>query len=222
MPHFNLRYFLETLGKENKDVFVLQIGAMDGKTFDPVYEFIAKYRWGGLMVEPMEDHFSELQKTYAGHGNIAFDNVAIAEEAGKKIMHFIPTRHIKNGDVPNWGLGASSFYKDRNALEFKEVSHLVEEKQVQCLSLNQLLKKHNIKNIDIMQIDAEGFDYHILKQLDFSKYHPKVIHIEIVNMPKSEATACKHILDANGYLHTKAGYNLLAISPKEFFCEAGS
>ena len=216
MPHFNLRHFLETLGKRDEETFVLQIGAMDGKTFDPVHEYISKFKWPALMVEPIEERFEELQKTYAEHDNIVFENVAIAQEEGSKEMFYIPIEHVKAGEVPKWGAGVSSFYEDRNALAFDNVKPFVKKRQVDCITLEALLVKHDVEKIDVLQIDAEGYDYHILKQLDFSRFKPKVINLELVNMPKSEQHECKKILDKQGYLYIKAGYDLLAVSGLQF------
>lgn len=217
MPHFNLRYFMETLGEQRgKDVFLLQIGAMDGKTFDPIHEYVERFHWMGLMVEPIKEYFLQLQDTYRHNPRIAYANVAIAEQSGTAIMHRIPTDNIVNKDVPKWGLGAASLYADRNALGFDAVRPFVVQEEVICVTLPQLLQSYDIGRVDILQIDAEGHDYHILKQMDFERYHPRVIHLEIVNMPKGEQTACKKWLDRFGYIHIKAGYDLLAVAP-DFF-----
>lgn len=214
MPHFNLRYFLETLSsKQQKEVFVLQIGAMDGKTFDPVHEYISRFHWNALMVEPMEEHFKTLCQTYASHSNIMFENTAIAEHSGVATLHYIPHEYVHTKAVPVWGKGVASFYKDRNALAFDTIKPLISKREVPCITLPELLAKHNIKAIDVLQIDTEGYDYHIIKQLDFTQYLPKVINMEMVNLPKNELRACKALLDNFGYLHTKAGYDLLAVQP---------
>lgn len=221
MPHFDLRHFLETLGSmKGEEAFVLQIGAMDGKTFDPVHEYIERFRWGGLLVEPVKEHFEKLRHTYSGNARLAFANVAIARHCGTVKMHRIPSEHIRQGSVPRWGLGVASFYTDRNALAFDEVRPFIAQERVDCTTLPELLRRHEVTRIDVLQVDAEGFDYQVLKQVDFNLYHPKVINIEIVNMPKTERTACKRILDAAGYLYVKAGYDLLAVS-HAFFARAG-
>lgn len=217
MPHFNLRYFLETLGSERgRDVFIVQVGAMDGKTFDPVHEFITKFDWAGLLVEPMPEHFSALQHTYRDHPRLALAHVAIAEKAGEAVMYRIPAEHVESGAVPKWGTGAASLYSDRNALAFDEVRPFIAEHSVDCMTLPQLFTTHKVERIDVLQIDTEGHDYHVLRQLNFARYAPLVINLEIVNLPAAEQTACKHLLDEHGYIHAKGGYDLLAVS-KDFF-----
>lgn len=220
MPHFDLRHFLETLGNHmGEEAFVLQVGAMDGKTFDPVHEFIRRFRWGGLLVEPIREHFEQLRQTYSDNPRISFANVAIAGHCGKVEMNRVPAEHVREGSVPRWGLGVASLYADRNALAFDEVRPFIVREMVDCVTLPELLRSHGVQRVDVMQVDAEGFDYQVLRQLDFSVYRPKVINIEIVNMPKAERTACKRILDSAGYLYVKGGYDLLAVS-RRFIAES--
>jgi len=185
---------------------------MDGKTFDPIYEFVHKYGWHGILVEPLKDHFESLKLNYSGCEGLIFENVAITEESGTREINRIPTQVVNDNHVPNWGLGAASFYTDRNALEWNNVREHVIQEEVDCITLPELIEKHNVEEIDVLQIDAEGYDYNILRQLDFNKFHPYIINLEIVNLPKSEQKECRRLLDAHDYLHIKAGYNLLAIA----------
>lgn len=210
MAHFNLRYFCETLEKaSSKPLFVLQIGAMDGRMFDPLYEYISRYGWHGLLVEPVPEHYASLRETYRGHAGLAFANVAIAEHEGTATLHTIPAEHREG--LPPWACGAASFYRDRNALAFDAVTDRVAPIEVPCTTLPALLSAHGVERIDLLQIDAEGYDYHVLKQLDFTRYRPWIIHMEIVNLPKAERKAARALMDRHGYLHAKAGYDLLAV-----------
>src|SRR3972149_2071450 len=216
MPHFDLRHFLEAIGERmGEEAFILQVGAMDGKTFDPVHEFIERFRWRGLLVEPIREHFEKLVAAYSHNPGLSFANIAIAGHSGRARMHRVPSERVAEGSVPRWGLGAASFYTDRNALGFDEVREFVVSEEGPGMTLPELLAIYNVERIDVFQIDAEGFDYHVLKQLDFDRYRPKVINMEIVNIPKAERTAAKRMLDAAGYLYVKGGYDLLAVS-REF------
>lgn len=215
MPHFNLHYFLNSLGAlRGSDVFMLQVGAMDGKTFDPIHEYVNRFGWGGLLVEPIEEFYKQLCATYAANPNMRFANVAIADHTGKTTMHRVAAQHIDNNEVPKWARGVSSIYNNRNALDFEAIRPYVVQQKVACTTLPDLLSQYEVATIDLLQIDTEGYDYRVLKQLDFEKYHPLVIHMEIVNLPPEEQAACKQLLDKQGYLHAKMGYDLLAISPR--------
>ena len=57
----------------------------------------------------------------------------------------------------------------------------VTETIVKCYPLQFVLDKFEIKQLDVIQIDTEGFDYKIFSQINFNLYRPKVINIEIIN-----------------------------------------
>lgn len=212
MPHFNLPYFTQRLYEKKTDIFFIQIGAMDGITFDPIHEYIKKYGWKGILIEPLKDHFESLKKNYANSNGLIFENIAITESSGPQKINRVPIKVVNNSLIPNWGLGASSFFTDRNALAWKSVNKHIVQETVTCITLPELIEKHNVTELDVLQIDTEGYDYRILKQLDFKCFRPYIINLEIVNLPKSEQNACKRLLDKQNYLHIKAGYNLLAVS----------
>ncbi len=56
------------------------------------------------------------------------------------------------------------------------------------------------RNIDLLTIDVEGHDLHVLKGLDLSKYRPKVIIIEIHELDSVKDNEIYKYLSENGYL----------------------
>jgi hypothetical protein len=90
------------------NVYVLQIGACDGSSFDPIYPFIQKYGWAGLLVEPLPDLFERLEDTHMvrlASGNISLANVAVVDEAQECKMLRVPVESIESGDLPDWVIG---------------------------------------------------------------------------------------------------------------------
>ena len=57
----------------------------------------------------------------------------------------------------------------------------LKKRKIKTNTLNSILKKHNIKEIDFMNIDIEGNELEVLKALNLKKIAIKVICIEIVN-----------------------------------------
>ena len=57
---------IETFLRKNKDMFIIQIGANDGKIDDPIYEFVTNYppKMSGILIEPVKDYFEELKINY--------------------------------------------------------------------------------------------------------------------------------------------------------------
>ena len=58
---------LHCLARTTPDLRFLQVGAMDGKRYDPIFAFVKHYRWRGLILEPLADLFAALAEVY-GHG----------------------------------------------------------------------------------------------------------------------------------------------------------
>jgi hypothetical protein len=89
--------------------------------------------------------------------------------------------------------------------------HIVEE-QVQAKHLMDII--HNDyaqKNIDLFQVDTEGYDWEILKMLDLSKYTPRFIKLEYVNLSAEEISQVKSLLHNNGYVVYFEGLDLIGI-----------
>ncbi len=57
----------------------------------------------------------------------------------------------------------------------------IKEKKIPCKKLTKILDESKYKNkkIDLLNIDAEGHDLEVLKSLDFKRYRPKAICVEI-------------------------------------------
>lgn len=79
----------------------------------------------------------------------------------------------------------------------------IKSEEIQSYTLNNILEKSKFynKEIDLLDIDAEGTDYKVLLGLNFEKYKPKLICVEIYN---------KDIKDDKIYkLLTNKGYSLI-------------
>ena len=219
MPRFNYHAMIETVMEHGRDdLFILQIGANDGQTHDPLHKMIQNNPgWSAILVEPLPFYYEQLKARYAGRTNIRLVNSAITDQNGPVEMHYIPHDTIQQADLPRWATGAASLYKDRNALGHAEYERYVETIEVKGQTLKDLIQSEGIGRIDILQTDAEGYDYHIINQLDFNRFHPLIIYSEVVNLPANEETALRNILDREGYLHSKTGYDRLAIDPKQIY-----
>ena len=200
------------------NVFFVEVGANDGFAFDPLYESVVKHGWSGLLIEPLPDLFAQLRETYEGREGMVFENVAIAEHAGRKTMIRVDPEAVELGRVPYWAKGIGSFFHDRNALGGQRISeeefatirpHIISE-TVRCDTLENLFRKHNIHKVDLLQIDVEGYDYQVLKQVDFSRLRPRVIRMEWYNLPQHEKQMSLDLLKKWGYRTSQLEFDLIA------------
>ena len=77
---------LQKLTKGKTGIKFIEIGANDGITWDPLFKFIKKYKWEGILVEPHPRYFRELVENYTSiiPGKIHFENIAISDDNGEK------------------------------------------------------------------------------------------------------------------------------------------
>src|SRR5688572_21835740 len=52
---------------------------------------------------------------------------------------------------------------------------------MKTITLPSLLKKYSIQHLDLFVMDVEGYEYHILKQLDLNQIRPKAFIFEYKN-----------------------------------------
>lgn len=194
------------------DFFFIQIGANNGKRYDPIHHLIVKERGvvSGIAIEPVREYFHELQQTYEGFPKIKLLNKAIHNSATEaniyKINPALPglQEHLK---------GMSSFDVSNFTKEGISENDILTETVV-CTSLLNLIKEEKIKKVHLLQIDAEGYDLEIIKSIDFKVIKPFVINFEhrweYNLIPESEIFAVFKILVDNGYSIVLDGNDALA------------
>ena len=201
-----------------RPVFFLQIGAADGRRFDPIYHFVRRYGWRGILVEPLPDVFDLLRSNYEGVEGLVFENVAITESDEVREMSRIPLEAVGRDGVPGWAIGASTLTPEKtrfapeNSPEelHRALSSAVVTEEVTCLSLASLLDRHQVTDLDVLQLDTEGYDAAILRQLDFSRYRPAVINMEWQWLTGEEKQEVAGMLRDQGYSLYPCDADLLA------------
>lgn len=160
---------------------LVQIGAHDGKTGDPLHDLLVEHKdWTALMVEPVPFLFERLISNYGKEARFRFENAAIASETGLMDFYFLPAEAKKTlPDLPIYFDQLGSFNKAHIFAHFPGIAEsLIATIRVPTLTLPELLAKHQLKTIDLLAIDTEGQDWAILKQLDLSVVKPRVILLE--------------------------------------------
>jgi len=174
------------ISRRQGNVFFVQIGAADGKRADPISPFVKRYGWKGILVEPLPDLFELLQKNYGNRDGLIFENIAITERDEVRKLTRIPVERIGTRGVPGWAFGASSLVPDKTRFTAQNspaelhqaLTSAAVEVSVNCISLQALLDRHSVDAFDVLQLDTEGYDANILRQLDFERYRPALINME--------------------------------------------
>jgi FkbM family methyltransferase len=208
---------LNYLGQNSQDIFVFQAGAMDGITFDDIREYIDNYNWGGLFVEPMPDVFEKLKNNVSNRNNHTFEMSAIADYDGELEMLHVPLKAIHENNLQIGYIGMSTRFPPKNGFgsDFQNdidiKNNFGEKISVPCFTLNSILNKHNVQKIDVFVSDTEGMEWEIFKQLDFTKYRPKCIKIEFINLSEEDQKQLEQKLVSNGYVYELGNSDIEAI-----------
>ena len=209
---------------QNRSVRFVQVGAMDGVDFDPLFAHVNKYRWRGVLVEPMPDHFAHLQRNYQANypalsDQLVFVNVAISTVNGVCKMRRVNYEAVQNGTVPNWAAGVSMLDNSNSKLLDSALlkNYVVEVSNVNCTSLAALFDEHahsffRAQPIDVLQLDTEGFDYKIFMQYDFDAWYgkPAVISLESAHLSDREELEVVRKLATLGYTVNKVEIDIIA------------
>jgi FkbM family methyltransferase len=167
---------------QKPDAFVVQIGSNDGLTGDPIHPLMKKNpAWRGLFVEPVPELFAKLKENYGPSPRFIFENAAINAGISQPFYSVDPQAKIAHPKLPSWWNQLGSFDPE-HILKAPEIGPLlkpyIRSTQVQGITLQALLAKHRVQQIDILHIDAEGFDWKILSQLDLQNIRPAIILYE--------------------------------------------
>jgi FkbM family methyltransferase len=189
---------LFALAEAHPEAFFIQIGANDGVQSDPLAPFVRALPWSGIMVEPVPYLFERLRRNYAGSERIALERAAITGSDGRG--HFYCLAEVEDPareGLPLWYDQIGSF--DRSfVLGFRDKIPDVETRlvriEVPCLTFESLCRKHEVTSLDLLLIDAEGHDWSIIRSIDLSTRHPRLLIFEHLHLAESDRALCGRFL----------------------------
>lgn len=169
---------LSVIFAKKKNGFYVDVGAYHPKLYSNTY-LLYLQGWNGINIDPMPNSMRLFDKTRPRDINL---EIAIAKE-NKKMEYYIFNEPALNGFSKN-------ISKSRHA---KGPYKIIRKTNFIAHSLNEILKKYVTRNreIDLLNIDVEGFDLSVLQSNDWEKFVPKVIVVEdleltLENLRKSQ------------------------------------
>ena len=210
-PQYPPYWFNKILGGE--DAFIVQIGSNDGKTGDPLNELLQiNKRWKALFVEPVPFLFKRLKSNYLDASRFQFENVAINN--GEKLKFYWVDAKAKesiNG-LPFWYDQLGSFDKNHITKQLGDyIQPFILSEELEGITLPDLIQRNKVKQIDVLHIDTEGYDWKILSQLDLNSYSPQFILYEMNHLSPKEMTESYRFLKEK-YELFHIGIDILAVN----------
>jgi FkbM family methyltransferase len=194
---FIINYF-----NSKKNGLIVDVGAADGVSVSNSFKLINEYDWSALLVEPYSIYFKQLKYLYDNNNKVILENIAVSSVSKKATLfikreqgcHSLREQETKPEDPNDRRLGPD-----------------IGQEEVSVLTLNDLFKKHNIKDIDALCIDTEGNDLAVLRGLNFEEYDPKIIIVEYAPLKKFPTTQkeFENIIGPNYKLMKNTGGNYI-------------
>lgn len=151
-------YYYENYGKNLSTGYFVELGALNGKTQNSTL-ILEKKGWEGICIEPLPHNFKRLQK----NRKCKLVEAAIYNKSG--------TIEIVDVGIPGWS-GISETHQEQHKEKYNNNNTIYE---VKCLRFEEL---NTPKKINYFQIDTEGSELEILKDIDFKTYNIEFISIE--------------------------------------------
>jgi FkbM family methyltransferase len=190
----------------------IQIGAFDGLANDPLRKYIERCGWQGVMLEPQPDAARKLRELYSGNDRVVVLEAALAGERGVRNLFT-----VDSDGLPAWTGQIASFDRDhllRHERFVPGLSERVRELTVPCITFAEVLERLPSDRLDLLQIDAEGADGHLLSLFPFDRLKPAIVHWEIKNLTRIQQEAALDLLGRHGYLVARSGdEDMLAVAP---------
>ena len=196
---------------DTRPFFFVQIGAFDGMTHDPLHEHVRDGHWHGVLIEPQPRYFHRLLESYGRTDGLSYMNAAIDGERGSRTLYRVESA---NGE-PIDGLAHLASFSREHLLDWQQRDgHRVESDiriggtPVRCLTFDDLLA--DVDYVDLLHIDAEGYDVELLKLFDFDRFAPEIVRFEHAHLSLGDWDAAVRLLARYGYRTVREEYDTTA------------
>ena len=191
---------------------VIQIGANDGHSFDELSFFLKKFKITSILVDPIPEFFDELKLNYSKYDNIKLENVAISEHDNNTFLYSVKKRYRDN--YGGHAKAISSFNLNHLLKHGIKKQH-IEKLNINSISIKNLLNKYKLKSIDLLYVDAEGYDGEIILSFLNEEIDCKAIIFEFIHIKNKLFMKLIDKLKSKNFHFFQINENLVCINNKE-------
>lgn len=164
---------LSRIFEQKKDGFYVDVGAHHPKRFSNTYLFY-KMGWQGINIDANPGSMEEFDKIRPRDLNL---ERAISDK-NEKVRFYIFNEPALN----------TFSHEEANKKNGLWQYRVIDEIEIQTFRLSELLQEYinSDQRIDFLNIDVEGYDFKVLKSIDWAIHKPSVILIESLNLNLEE------------------------------------
>jgi len=224
----------------NEGVNFIQVGACDGEfvaSNDPIQKLLTKSNhWNGVMMEPVPFLFEKLETAVHKHvpnwqERVHLMNAALSDHNGPQPFYIVNEKFALEKPDETHALKYQIGSFDKNHIvkhliklhrrgELKEeVDAYIKTIYVEGKTPDKVVedfetsgKMHRDAKVDLLLIDAEGYDLMVLKSfMAISHIRPLIIYYENLHLKEPEKEEAEKLLQSYGYITWPAGWNTMAV-----------
>ena len=210
--YLTINKVLNFLFNNKKIDCLIQIGANDGLRFDILNQYIKKYKTKSILVEPIKKSFNQLTENYKDYSNVIFENLAIS--VNNQISHLYKIDDSKEEKYKSEHFkGIMSFDKGHLIKHGVKKNDIVKE-DVESTSINNLIKKHKLDMVDLLFVDAEGYDADIVEDFLKTSLMRPIIIFEYLHVSNKKFKDLVNSLNKEKYFFFSLNENMVCF-PEE-------
>ena len=197
--NLDLGFVLADMVRHKKLLTFVQVGAYDGEAGDSFREFRESFS-RGILVEPQRKPFEVLQARFGDDPRLMLANVAIGERDETRDFYTVDTL---GAGLPSWAEQLASFQKDvilKHRRFIPDIDSRIITNAIETVTLPTLLARAGLSQVDLLQIDAEGYDGRIVRSINYAAIKPSVIRYEHKHLGGAERDLTIRKLIAEGYM----------------------
>ena len=157
-----INFFQKNLN--TKLINVIDIGAHKGETIDL---FLNNFKVSKIFsFEPNRQLFNDLIKKKYNSEKIILSNLGVGEMAEKKELNIL--KDTSSSTLNSINENSEYFKRKKKIMDFfMPNENFFQEKQtVNICNLSEFIKNKDIKKIDVLKIDTEGYEFNIVKGIN--------------------------------------------------------
>ncbi len=197
---------------------IIHVGANDGRHNDPIYNFVKKHKNSTniILVEPIKSVIPHLEKNYSYHPSSEIVNKAIGDRESSSIQLYGVNQNYWNDisvgygtDWPDYRVptGVTTTNRDqlvqwisKNIQSDASPGEIIKKFDVEVAQPNSILNQSkNMDDVQLLQVDTEGFDDEVVFSFFEAEVYPNIINIESKHLSQERQQKYEQRCKYEGY-----------------------
>jgi len=201
-------YYLSSL----KEYVLVQVGANDGITADPLHGFLKHHNKSGnaraFLIEPFKDNYDKLVNNYKNIERCTFINSAVDKVDGNRKCYYVDEIDQKRYDRTLSGIQSFDYnHLKKHGVEDVDIAH----RMVNTVTFSTIFNENNLSKADVLIIDTEGYDNVIIQSyFECAENHP-IIYFEHCHLSYVDYKAVVTLLENKQYHMIRLKQDTIAV-----------